>query len=219
MLALRGGPSAGQKGRSMLRPLQQRAALVSGGCGVGHTFVGAGAVEAGDGNADEAEVDRELAAVMVEVVHAHATNAGDAGQVKDFLAAGEEAPIFHDFGVADFAKGFTSGGAVFVKDGQQLLAIGDFGRLVGRATDGRVIQFFCGRDHADPFGNGADVRGQPAERSGFFVRLPTPFVVGYAFEHLAGVFHFFVKFCEHRLTDGHVVLREGDCCGGGIIGE
>ena len=63
------------------------AIFLAAGCGVGLRFVGARAIDAGHGDSQQTEIDSELAAVVIEMVEAHAANAGDTWHGENLLAA------------------------------------------------------------------------------------------------------------------------------------
>src|ERR1700687_419715 len=81
------GRSCGGKpnsGSGILRP--RKAMLIRGGSGCARLgFVGAGAVKARNGNAEQAVIHRELRAMMDVVIQDHSPNAGHARQVENFL--------------------------------------------------------------------------------------------------------------------------------------
>src|SRR6185437_7791065 len=74
-------------------------------------FVGGGAVEAGDGDVVEAEVDAELGDVVDHVVEEEAAEHGGAGSVADELGAEAEAPGLHQ----GFVAGVDEGSAAFLR--------------------------------------------------------------------------------------------------------
>ena len=76
-------------------------------------FVAAGAVDAGDGDAEFAQVDAELAAVMDRVVQDQDANGGYARQRKDGLAFENGAPhSLRRFGSESGYVGFERGDAL-----------------------------------------------------------------------------------------------------------
>src|SRR6516225_2221126 len=196
----------------------QELSLIRGGLGL--DFVGAGAVEARDGDIQEAKIYGELRAVMDVVVEHHAANADGARQAENFLASGEQPPILHYFGVADAGKCSARRGDVLVELGEQLSAIVDLRRRVAGTADGCVVEFFGLNRGRQPVHHGGHMAGQPPERAGLVVRLPIPFVFRTALEDPAGVLHFLIKFRQQRLPNGHSVSpssicdpREGDILG------
>src|SRR5213080_5270 len=111
------------------------------------------------------------------MIEAHAANARDARQREDFLPTSEE-----------------------------FLAVGDFGRFEGGAANGSIIELLRFDSHGDPVGDGANMTGEPAERSGLFMGLPVPLFIRTTFQDLASVLHFLVEFRQHGLSNGHTNL-------------
>src|SRR5437762_1556277 len=144
--------------------------------------------------------------MMEKMIEAHAANAGDARQREDFLSASEERPVLHEVSVADAGERGAGLGSGFVKSSEEFLAVGDFGRFEGGAANGSIIELLRFNSHGDPVGDGANMTGEPAERSGLFMGLPVPLFIRTAFQDLAGVLHFLVKFRQHGLSNGHTNL-------------
>src|SRR6266576_1336122 len=144
-------------------------------------FIRAWTVEPRHRNSDEPEVNRELRAMMDEMVEAHSANARDTRHGENLLATGEQFPTFRHVGVTNFGECGTGFGGAFIKSGKEFLAVGDFRRLKGGAANGGVIELVRIDGHGDPLRNSADVGGEPAERAGFFVGLPVPLFIGKAF--------------------------------------
>src|SRR5229473_3490627 len=143
-------------------------------------FIRAGTVKARNGDVEQPEIDGELGAMMDEVVKAHSANAGYARHGENLLAASQKLPAFHYVCVADVGECGARFSAGFVKGGEKLRAILDLRRLVGRAVHGCVIELLRVDGHGDPFGDVADMSGEPAKGPGFFVRLPVPLFIGTA---------------------------------------
>ena len=84
-----GGERRARRCRAPTTDRLSRPRLVGLGEGV---FVGAGAVDGGDGDLEEAQVDGELAAVVIPVVEHDVADQLDAGNREDFLAICLQAP-------------------------------------------------------------------------------------------------------------------------------
>src|SRR6266704_2532234 len=67
-------------------------------------FIRAWTVEPRHRNSDEPEVNRELRAMMDEMVEAHSANARDTRHGEDLLATGQQFPTFRHVGVTDFGE-------------------------------------------------------------------------------------------------------------------
>ncbi len=172
-------------------------------------FVRAGAVQPGHRNIEQAEVHPELRAMVNEVIHHHAANAGHARHGEYLLAAGQQLPAFHQLRVARRRQCRPRLRGFLVEHRKQILAILDFRRLVRGTIHRSIVQLLGFDGHGGPSGQRGDVSGEPADRSGLLVRLPTPLVIGYAFEDLTSALHFLIEFTQHRLTDCHSCLSEG----------
>src|ERR1700682_1150554 len=124
----------GKEGTTWLCPPRaERNALA---CRVGRgivLFVGAGAVEAGHGDIQQAEIDSKLCAMVNQVVHHNAANTGYARHREDLLATGEQLPTFHHLLVAYRSQRRSRLRGFFVKSGQSVFTIFDFGGVVRRA--------------------------------------------------------------------------------------
>src|SRR5437660_2743268 len=166
-------------------------------------FIRAGTIEARHGNSDEPEVNRELRAMMDEMVEAHSANAGDTRHGEDLLATGQQFPTFRHVAVTHFGECSACFGGPFIKGSKEFLAVGDFWRLKGGAANGGVIELLRIDGHGDPLRNSPDVGGEPAESAGFFVRLPVPLFIGTAFQDSARVFHLLVEFGQHGMSNSH----------------
>src|SRR6267378_7702054 len=113
-------------------------------------FIRAWTIEARHGNSDEPEVNRELRAMMDEMVEAHSANARDTRHGEDLLATCQQFPTFRHVGVTDFGECSASFGCAFIKSSKEFPAVRDFRRLEGRASNGGVIEFLRIDGHGDP---------------------------------------------------------------------
>jgi hypothetical protein len=150
-------------------------------------FVGGWAVESGDWDFVEAEVDAELAAVVDEVVEEHGAIEDGSGALGDRLFAPAYLPVSLQVFVAGGLEGVAGFGAGFLEFGEELLSAledhrGEF--MVGE------IEVVGGEDGSREFGEAGDVDGEAADGHGFVVRLPLRVVFGDAFEDAAGVLDF-----------------------------
>src|SRR6266852_1572268 len=177
------------------------------GAGSGRlVFVGAGAVKAWDGDIQQAEVDAELGTMVNQMVHHHAANTSYARHGEDLLTTGEQLPTLEHFLIAHGSERGARLRGFLVEHGKNILAVFSFGRLVRRAVHRSIVELLRIDGHGGPSGQRRDVPGKPADRAGFVVRFPVPFVVGDAFENSAGVLHFLVEFTKHGLADSHGCL-------------
>lgn len=157
-------------------------------------FVGAGAVDRGDGDLEQAEVDGELAAVMVEVVEHDVADEFDTRHRDDFFASCREAPGRGGcgFGQAfdEFLRGFGAG----------LECVEDFllvSGLRGSKRGGIDFVYIVLRDARDAARDAGDVIRQFADGHGFGVRRPVEFIGGDAIENAAGGGGFSLEFIQH----------------------
>ena len=183
-------------------------------------FVGAGAVDGRDGDVEQAQVDRKLAAVVVQVVEHDVADELDARDRENLLTFCREAP---DCGGLRFAKALD------------VLFGGFFARFEGvedfllifwllRGEGGRIdfVDVIL-RDARDTAGNSGDMAGEFADAHGFCVRRPGEFVGWDALENATRGGGFSMELVEHggkglphfeSLLKG--VIRLGDC---GLVGS
>jgi hypothetical protein len=99
------------------------------------------------------------------------------------------------------------GGSGFGAGARELLQeLGGRGGEIRRSS-GLADVGFGGDDGGAARRQLGDVRGETAEGHGFFVRLPGKAGFGHALEDAAGAGHFFVKFEQEKLGDGHGCKR------------
>src|SRR5260370_34709399 len=128
--------------RTSIRAKDLRPLICSGSSRARLSFVRAGAIKSGHGNAEQAVIDGELRAMMNQVVEAHAANTRDTRHGEDFLAAGQQLPVLQDLRIAYFGERRVGLRGILVKFGEQLLAVFNFHRLISRAPHRRVIELF-----------------------------------------------------------------------------
>ena len=191
--------------RCFLKLRQFAAAAVESCC----ALVRARAIQTRNRNAYQPEINRKLRAVMNHVIHAHAADTRDSRERENLLATGKQLPSFHDFFIADAGERRSSFRAAFVKRCKKLFPVRDLRRLVGRSISRarnpalRVLMVMV--IHS---GNRAHVPGKPAHAcrtsraaSNSTCRRDT------RSSDFARVLHLFVKFGQHRLSNGHVGLH------------
>jgi hypothetical protein len=121
--------------------------------------VGAGAVDAGDGDAQFAEVDAELAAVVDGVIQDQHSNAGDSWEREDGLAFEDGAPNFlRGLGRQAGDVGF-GGGYAFVEIFENLG--GRVGLTLREAAGGRLEDVF-GEVFCEAAGDAGEVKRELA---------------------------------------------------------
>src|ERR1700733_5443696 len=145
-------------------------------------FVAAGAVEPWHWNAKQTIVNRELPAMMNQMVHHHAANTADTWHDENGLATGLERPIFHHVRAAGAGKRRPSFRSFFVKNVQSLLPILHLRRLKRWSVHRCVIEFLSINGHSGPPRERGDVRDIPANGTGLVVGLPIPLLIGNALE-------------------------------------
>ena len=118
-------------------------------------FVGGGAVKAGNGHVEQAQIDCELRAVMDQMIQDHAANAGDLGHSENLFAGGEQRPAFCEIGIAGTGECRARFASRFVERSEKLLAILNFRWRVAGAVDRSVIEAFGVECH------GESRQGQP----------------------------------------------------------
>src|SRR5882762_8802319 len=96
-------------------------------------FISARTVEARHGNTDQAEVDRELSAMVDKMVKHHPSNASYAWHGENLFAASEQLPILQHFRIAHSRKRGTGFRDVLVKFGECLIVVFDFDKNVAEA--------------------------------------------------------------------------------------
>ena len=170
------------------------------------SFIRARAIKARNGDVEQAEIDRELSAMVDVVIQDHPPNAGHARHVENFLATGKQFPVFHHFRIAHGGKRGTSLGDILVEFSEQLLAIANLRRFEYWAAHGRIVELPRVDRHRQPAHHRGDMAGQPTDGSGFLVWFSVPLVVGNAFESLASALHFLVELTKHHLSNGHDFL-------------
>jgi hypothetical protein len=84
-------------------------------------FVGGWAVESGDGDFVEAQVDGELAAVVDEVVEEHAAVEDGSGSVGDYLFSPAQLPVGLQAFIGGGLEGVTGFGAGLFEIGEELV--------------------------------------------------------------------------------------------------
>src|SRR5690348_9294892 len=121
-------------------------------------FVGGGAVETGNGNAEEAEVDRQLGAMVNDVVEAHGAERVVARQGEDGLAVVGQGPILTKLLVGDTLKRLVSilGGAIEGVDQHGVF-------FDAREASAGDVEARRADDGGAEAGQGCDVPGEPAE--------------------------------------------------------
>lgn len=157
-------------------------------------FVGAGAVDGWDGNVEKAQVDGELAAVVIEVVEhdvAYQLNPRDG---ENFLAVRAEAPDSGRVLLGQIFEIMLGGLHAGLEGIEDFLFI--FWLRGNKAVGPDLVHLFL-RNDANTAGDAGDVVREFAERHGFGVRRPVEFVGGNAVEDAAGGGGFTVKFVEH----------------------
>ena len=157
-------------------------------------FVGAGAVDGGDGDLEEAQVDGELAAVVIPVVEHDVADQLDARDREDFLAICFQAP---GCGGCGFGQAFDEllGGLYAALEGVENLFL-IFGLLRGEGGRIDFVHVVLG-DPGDAGWDGGNVIRELAEGHGFRVRRPVEFVGWDAIENAAGGGGFSLEFIEH----------------------
>jgi hypothetical protein len=157
-------------------------------------FVGAGAVDRGDGDLEQAEVDGELAAVVIPVVEHDVADELDSWDRQDFVAVCFQAP---GRGGSGFGQALDEllGGFYAVFEGiEDFFFI--FGLLRGESGGIDFVHVVLG-DARDAGGDAGDVMGKFADRHRFRVRRPSEFVSWDAVENAAGGGGFSMEFLEH----------------------
>src|SRR5260370_1219896 len=193
-------PPPRQRNSALVRGAPRRARLA---------FVRARTVKPRNRNAQQAVIHRELRAMMYKMVQHHSSKAGNARHVENFLAASKQFPVLHHFRIAHVGKRGARFGDILVEFGEQLFSVFNLWRLEAWAIHGRVIELLGVDGHWQPSHPGGDMAGQPADRSGFLVWFPVPFVIGNALEGRAGALHLLVGLTKHHLSNGHDFLPCG----------
>src|SRR5882762_7440706 len=188
----------------IFRPRQIIQNLICGGSSCTWLgFIRARTVEARHGNTNQAEVDRELSAMVDKMVKHHPSNTSYAWHCENLFAASEQLPILQHFRIAYARKRRTGFRDVLVKFGECLIVVFDFGWRVGRAIHGCVIELLGIERYGGPTGHCSDVACIPTDSSRLVVRLPVPLFIGTAFQDFACVLHLLVEFGQHGLSNGH----------------
>src|SRR5580700_1335595 len=156
-------------------------------------FVCGWAVESGHRDIVEAIVDAELGAMVDQVVHDHAAEDCGARHGENGLAVLQQSPQLHELFVGGAGEAGASLLCAFVEDGENffaILAVGHF-NLLAAWSDVEIIGL---KHRGSPAGHHSNVIREPAQGSGFGVRLPVPLVIGDSFEGFAGVGKFLINF-------------------------
>ena len=157
-------------------------------------FVGAGAVDGRHGDVKQAQVDRELAAVVVKVIEHDVADEFHARDREDLLTFCREPP---DRGSLRLGQALDElFGGLFAR----LEGIEDFLLIFWLLRRERGWIDFVDivlRDPRDTPGNTSDMAGEFADGHGFCVRRPGEFVGRDAFENAAGGCGFSMEFVEH----------------------
>jgi hypothetical protein len=166
-------------------------------------LVGGWAVEGGDGDVVEAEIDAKLRGVVDKVVEEHLTEGLRARAVGYDLVAVEEGPWCGEGFVGGCGDGLATSCCAFV----ELVETGFAGlkdegclRARGLGEVHAVVEDDVGAEE----GEGGAVYGEFAERHGFVVTPPVVFAFGDALEGAASVGDFDVVVLEENFGDGHV---------------
>src|SRR5205823_2338312 len=162
-------------------------------------FVRRRAVEAGDRDVVEPQVDGELAAVMDDVVHHEAAMHGDLGHGEDHVLAVAEGPGLVPGLVAGAGEGRPGRGDVLVEERQELLG----GLRLGGVVAAGEVELVGGDGRGGPARELGEVDGEAAEGHGLRVRLPGGLVHGHALEGAPGVGHLHVELGKQGIADAH----------------
>lgn len=159
----------------------------------GRHLVGGGAVAAGNGDAEQAEIDAELGAVVDHMVHGPFAVDGLTGVIDDGLAVPLHGPAFRHFGIGGGGKGGAGFGEVGVEAGEHpdagfALPVHHFGGGFRGENE-----FGLGEGDEAPFGEIGDVPGEAAEFHGFVVGLPEEMVVRDQSQEFTGDGEFLVE--------------------------
>ena len=180
--------------------------MESGGLVVGPELglVGGWAIHAGDGDIHEAQVDRELGAMVDEVVEDDGAQDLLAGHGHDGFAGPLHGPYGEQLLVGCGGQGGVGVGDILVEALEQLRASSrlEWGELAG--LHGKDLDLHGVGDPAGEFG---DVSGEVVDVPGFPVRLIVEASVGDALEHLACVGHLLIELGEQSVTNRHGELR------------
>jgi hypothetical protein len=168
----------------------------------GPLLVGGRAVEGGDGDVVEAEIDAELRSVVDEMVEAQTAEAERAGIVGDDLVAVAKLPRSGEVLVAGGRQGGAAFGGTFVELLESVLACREFQRHVRAFGVGHVHTVIY-EDVVAEHSDGGAVHGEFAEGHGFVMTLPVVFSFGYALEGAAGVGYLDVVVLKEDFSDGH----------------
>lgn len=169
-------------------------------------FVGGGAVETGDGEVVEAEVDAQLGSVVDEVVEEHEAEGLGAGELRDDVFAVGELP--------DHGEVFIGGGGECCAGVDEVCVKGGEHGFCGFEDEVRLGELAVGHVHAgfgeDVLGEewqGGDVHGETAHGHGLVVTLVVGLFVGDALEGAASAGHFSVEVFEEKFGDGHWISK------------
>ena len=175
-------------------------------------LIGGWAVEGGDWDVVEAEIDAELRGVVDEVVEEHLAEGERAWAVGDDLLAVAELPRCRESFVGGCGDCVTAGCCTFVEFIEAgLTGFKDKGGLRARGLG--EVHAVVEDDVGTEEGEGGAMYGQFAERHRLVMTLPIVFAFGDPLEGAAGVGDLDVVVLEENFGDGHLWLllsrREG----------
>ena len=145
---------------------------------VGH-FIAAWSIARGDGNVEQAEINAELAAMVIPMVEHNAPQKRRARHGQQRVPAIDDPERVAHTSVVDRGQCFSNVGGASIQRFQNVAKRSGLRSPAAEVRQRRLVGF---REAQNAFGCFGDVQGELADGHRLFVRLPSKLPLGYTFD-------------------------------------
>ena len=173
-----------------------------------HRFVRGRAVDAGDRDAQETEINPELRAMVSHVTHPGGADQSALGAFKEDVVPAMQRPIFGEVVPARLRQIGLHLCGQFVEDGQAFRGSFDDAGDIGIFPP---IELIGGQDQSPKAAELGEMGSEETEGAGFVVWFPVVLPIGDAFEDFPRIGKFVRDVGEHELHGGEIGNGHNGC--------